>query len=70
MNRSELMESLREATNGDLWLTRYALLRLCSEVDLGCLINLVDDVLVASEGREEQPSFLRQVLSERWSLDK
>jgi len=67
-NRTDLLKTLREATQGDLWLTTYALFSLTEDVDLGCIIGLVERVLDAGEGRDEQPTALRALLSERWSI--
>jgi hypothetical protein len=53
-NRTDLLATLREATKDDLWLTRFALLRLTEDVDLGCLVGLVDAVLTAAEARETE----------------
>jgi len=69
-NRTQLLMTLREATKGDLWLTTYALFSLTEDVDLSCLIGLVETVLDAAEGRDEQPTALRALLAERWSITK
>jgi hypothetical protein len=53
-NRTELLKTLREATADDLWLTRFALFRLTEDVDLGCLVGLVEAVLTAAEARETE----------------
>ena len=65
--REQLMETLHQATNGDRWLTRYALYVLCGETDLGVLSFLVGHVLERAEGREKVPEHLRLLLEERWT---
>lgn len=67
-NRTDLLRSLREATNGDLWLTTYALFRLTEEVDLGALNGLMEAVLSMEEQRAEVPTGLSGLLYERYGL--
>ena len=65
-SREDLMKSLREATRDDLWLTSYALLRAMEELDLGCVIGVVERVLDQAEAPEPRPEGLTRLLEERW----
>jgi hypothetical protein len=69
-SRTDLLSTLREATRGDLWLTTYALYSLCTDVDLGTLIGLVESVLDASEARAVTPTPLTKLLEERWGITR
>ena len=68
MNRETCIASLREATTGEFWLAKYALFEAANALDLHDLINLVDQVLVQAESREDMPPALRRLLRERWSV--
>jgi hypothetical protein len=67
-SRTDLLGALRDATRGDLWLTTWALYRLCEDVDLGTLVGLVESVLDAQEAREQTPTALSGLLRERWGI--
>jgi len=69
-SRTDLLKTLRHHTQGDLWLSQYALFHLCADVDLGCLIGLVETVLDASEARDTQAAPLSLLLAERWDLPR
>jgi len=68
-SRTELLKTLREATHRDLWLTSYALFRLTEDVDLGCLMGLVESVLEAAEEEVHVPTPVSRLLAERFGLE-